>query len=107
MKPAGGTITLRDVAERAGVSITTVSRILNGRETGVPVREATRERIVAAAKELGYKPNLLARARRGRSSSLLGVIVRDISDPFHAQVLRGVNRVAPVRGSRSLLGHVQ
>ena len=40
MKPAGGTITLRDVAERAGVSITTVSRILNGRETGVPVREA-------------------------------------------------------------------
>ena len=106
MKPAGGTITLRDVAERAGVSITTVSRILNGRETGVPVREATRERIVAAAKELGYKPNLLARALRGSRSSLLGVIVRDISDPFHAQVLRGVNRVAQVRGYRLFLGHV-
>ena len=106
MKPAGGTITLRDVAERAGVSITTVSRILNGRETGVPVREATRERIVAAAKDLGYKPNLLARALRGSRSSLLGVIVRDISDPFHAQVLRGVNAVARARGYRLFLGHV-
>src|SRR5712691_8654945 len=106
MKAASGTITLRDVASRAGVSITTVSRILNGRETGVPVREATRERILAAAKDLGYKPNLLARALRGSSSSLLGVIVRDISDPFHAQVLRGVNGVAQVRGYRLFLGHV-
>lgn len=106
MKLATGAITLRDVAERAGVSITTVSRILNGRETGVPVREATRERILAAASELGYKPNLLARALRGSRSSLLGVIVRDISDPFHAQVLRGVNGVAQVRGYRLFLGHV-
>ena len=94
MKPAGSTIKLRDVAERAGVSITTVSRILNGRETGVVIREETRARIVAAAAELGYKPNLLARALRGSRSSLLGVIVRDISDPFHTQVLRGVNEVA-------------
>ena len=106
MRPAGGTITLRDVAERAGVSITTVSRILNGRETGVPVREATRERILAAAKDLGYKPNLLARALRGSRSSLLGVIIRDVSDPFHAQVLRGVNDVAGARGYRLFLGHV-
>ena len=52
MRPANDMVTLRDVAEKAGVSITTVSRILNGRETGVPVREATRERIVAAAAEL-------------------------------------------------------
>ncbi len=106
MKPASGSITLRDVARQAGVSITTVSRILNGRETGVPVREATRERILAAARELGYKPNLLARALRGSRSSLLGVIVRDISDPFHAQVLRGVNGVAQRRGYRLFLGHV-
>src|SRR5258705_13629401 len=106
MKAASGTIPLRDVAERAGVSITTVSRILNGRETGVPVREATRERIVPAAKELGYKPNLLARALRGSSSSLLGVIVRAISAPFHPQVLRGANRVAQVRGYPLFLVHV-
>ncbi len=106
VKPAGGTITLRHVAERSGVSITTVSRILNGRESGVPVRPETRERILAVADELGYKPNLLARALRGSRSSLLGVIVRDISDPFHTQVLRGVNEVARTRGYRLFLGHV-
>jgi DNA-binding LacI/PurR family transcriptional regulator len=105
-KPVGGSITLRNVAERAGVSITTVSRILNGRESGVPVREATRERILTAAADLGYKPNLLARALRGSKSSLLGIIVRDISDPFHTQVLNGVNEVARVRGYRLFLGHV-
>ena len=58
------------------------------------------------ASELGYKPNLLARALRGSRSSLLGVIVRDISDPFHVQVLRGVNEVARTRGYRLFLGHV-
>jgi LacI family transcriptional regulator len=52
-KPAGGTITLRDVAERSGVSITTVSRILNGHETGVKVRPETRERILSTAADLG------------------------------------------------------
>ena len=93
-KPASGTITLRDVAERSGVSITTVSRILNGHETGVKVRPETRERILSTAADLGYKPNLLARALRGSRSSLLGVIIRDVSDPFHIQVLRGVNEVA-------------
>lgn len=105
-KPAGTTITLRDVAERSRVSITTVSRILNGRESGVPVRPETRERILAAAADLGYKPNLLARALRGSRSSLLGVIVRDISDPFHTQVLRGVNAVAQGRGYRLFLGNI-
>jgi DNA-binding LacI/PurR family transcriptional regulator len=106
MKPAIGSVTLRDVAEKAHVSITTVSRILNGRITGVPVREETRERIVAAASELGYRPNLLARALRGSRSSLLGVIARDVSDPFHVQVLRGVNATARERDYRLFLGHV-
>ena len=105
-KAAGGMVTLRDVASRSGVSVTTVSRILNGRETGVPIREATRERVLVAATDLGYKPNLLARALRGSRSSLLGVIIRDVSDPFHTQVLRGVNEVARSRGYRLFLGHV-
>ena len=105
-KRVGGTITLRHVAERSGVSITTVSRILNGDATGVPVRPETRARILSAAADLGYKPNLLARALRGSRSSLLGVIIRDISDPFHTQVLRGVNEVARTRGYRLFLGHV-
>jgi DNA-binding LacI/PurR family transcriptional regulator len=88
------------------VSATTVSRILNNRETGVPVRDETRERILAAAKALGYKPNLLARGLRGSSSSLLGVIARDISDPFHIQIMRGINESSRARGYRMFLGHV-
>jgi DNA-binding LacI/PurR family transcriptional regulator len=105
MANRGTSVTLRDVALAAGVSITTVSRILNGRETGVPVREETRARIHAAANDLGYRPNLLARGLRGSHSSLLGVIARDVSDPFYVQVLRGVNEVARSRDYRIFLGH--
>ena len=99
-------MTLRDVALGSGVSITTVSRILNGRETGVPIRDETRQRVLAVAAELGYKPNLLARGLRGSRSSLIGVIARDVSDPFHIQVLHGVNEATRSRDYRLFLGHV-
>jgi DNA-binding LacI/PurR family transcriptional regulator len=105
-RPGQGTVTLRDVAHGSGVSITTVSRILNGRESGVPIRDETRQRVLAVAAELGYKPNLLARGLRGSRSSLLGVIARDISDPFHIQILRGINEASRVRDYRLFLGHV-
>jgi DNA-binding LacI/PurR family transcriptional regulator len=99
-------ITLRDVADEAGVSITTVSRILNNRTSGVPIREETRQRIFSVADRLGYRPNLLARGLRGSPSSLIGVIVRDISDPFHIQVLQGINDAARQKDYRVFLGHV-
>jgi LacI family transcriptional regulator len=99
-------VTLRHVAGASGVSITTVSRILNGRESGVPIRDETRQRVLAVAAEMGYKPNLLARGLRGSRSSLLGVIARDISDPFHTQILRGINAAAQARDYRLFLGHV-
>jgi LacI family transcriptional regulator, repressor for deo operon, udp, cdd, tsx, nupC, and nupG len=99
-------VTLRDVATDSGVSVTTVSRILNGREGGIPIRDETRTRVLEAAARLGYTPNLLARGLRGSRSSLLGVIARDISDPFHLQVLRGVNESARNREYRLFLGHV-
>jgi DNA-binding LacI/PurR family transcriptional regulator len=102
----GSVVTLRDVAADAGVSITTVSRILNGRESGVPIRDETRQRVLAVAAELGYRPNLLARGLRGSRSSLLGVIARDVSDPFHIQILRGINEAARAGGYRLFLGHV-
>ena len=98
--------TLRDVAQRSGVSVTTASRILNGRTSGVPIRDETRDRVLAAAADLGYKPNLLARGLRGSRSSLIGVIARDVSDPFHIQVLQGVNEVTRAREFRLFLGHV-
>ena len=99
-------VTLRDVAQDSGVSITTVSRILNGRTSGVPIREETRQRVLAVAAELGYKPNLLARGLRGSPSSMLGVIARDVADPFHIQILRGINAVARAHDYRLFLGHV-
>jgi LacI family transcriptional regulator len=102
----GGSVTLRDVARQSGVSITTVSRILNGRESGVPIREDTRARVTRTAEELGYRPNLLARGLRGSRSTLLGVIARDIADPFHIQILKGINVAALERGYHLFLGTV-
>lgn len=106
MKVPQTAVTLKDIAEKSGVSITTASRILNKRETGIPIREETRQRVLSVATELGYKPNLLARGLRGSNSSLIGVIARDISDPFHTQVLRGINEAAAKRSYRLFLGHV-
>lgn len=99
--------TLKDIAELAGVSTTTVSRILNGRESGLPIREATRQKVLAVAAELHYKPNLMARALRGGSSSLVGVIAQNITSLFHSQVIRGINQTTVSRGYRMFLGHVQ
>lgn len=98
-------VRLKDIAHETGVSITTVSRILNGRDTPIPIREETRQRVLSAAAELGYRPNLLARGLRGSRSSLLGVILRDISDPFHIQILQGIHASAAQRGYRLFLGH--
>ena len=72
----------------------------------MPIRDETRQRVLAIAAELGYKPNLLARGLRGSKSSLLGVIARDIADPFHTQILRGINAVSQDRDYRLFLGHV-
>ncbi len=94
------------MAAQSGVSITTASRILNGRESGVPIRDDTRERVMSAAATLGYRPNLLARGLRGSRSSLIGVIARDVGDPFHIQILQGINEVTRARGFRLFLGHV-
>ena len=99
-------VTLRDVARESGVSVTTVSRVLNQRESGVPIRESTQRRVEETAARLGYRPNLLARSLRGQRSTLIGVIARDISDPFHIQILKGVNARALERGYHLFLGDV-
>jgi DNA-binding LacI/PurR family transcriptional regulator len=106
MKSTQSAATLKDIAEKVGVSVTTVSRILNGRATGIPIRPETREKVLSAALELKYKPNLLARSLRGSNTLLLGVIARDITDPFHIQILQGINGTATKHGYRVFLGHV-
>ena len=93
------TVTMRDVARRAGVSAMTVSRVLNGQPR---VAETTRRRVEAAVAELGYVPNSLARGL-GRRSRTVGVVVPDIANPFFALVVRGVEEAAWRAGRRVIL----
>jgi LacI family transcriptional regulator len=89
-------VTLADVARRAGVSTATVSRIINN--SPKPVGEELRERVLAAVAELQFVPNANAQqlARAGRSA--VGVIVHDVSDPYFAEITRGLQRVATEHG---------
>jgi DNA-binding LacI/PurR family transcriptional regulator len=96
---------MRDIARATDLSQSTVSRILNRTPTLVPIAEATRERVIATAMELGYRPNPLARGLRGASTLLLGLIVRDITDPFFAGAIEAVTMAASSRGYNVVLGH--
>ena len=77
--------TIRDVATRAGVSISTVSRVVTG---AVPVHPRTEERVREAIAALGYRPNLVARSLRRRATHTIGLVVPDIANPFFAEVAR-------------------
>jgi LacI family transcriptional regulator len=83
---------IKDVAKRAGVSITTASRVLNNVE--YPVAATTRRRVEAAARELRYSPSALARALVTRRSGIVGVLVGDMVDPYFAEIARGVEDAA-------------
>ena len=87
--------TISDVAQRAGVSAMTVSRVINN--SGYSSREA-RARVEAAITELGYVPNALARQLRSRRTKSLALIVSDITNPFFTTIARGVEDVAAPRG---------
>jgi DNA-binding LacI/PurR family transcriptional regulator len=101
----GGTIvTMRDVARATGVSQSTVSRVLSGAQTIVPIAADTRKRVLAAAERLGYRPNPLARGLRGSRTMLLGVIVREFLDPFFAGAVEAVSSEANRRGYNVVLG---
>jgi len=98
-------VTMRDVARATNLSQSTVSRVLNRTPTLVPIAEETRERVLATAVALGYRPNPLARGLRGASTMLLGLIVREITDPFFAGAIEAVTKVAGSRGYNVVLGH--
>lgn len=97
--------TMRDIATAAGVSQSTVSRVLNDVATRVPITMETRERVHAAARELGYRPNPLARGLRGAPTMLLGAVVRDITDPFFGGAIEALSSEARSRGYNVVLGH--
>jgi DNA-binding LacI/PurR family transcriptional regulator len=96
---------MRDIAAMAGVSQSTVSRVLNDAPTRVPIAPETRERVLRAARELGYRPNPLARGLRGSATMLLGAVVRDITDPFFAGAIEALTIEAMAHGYNVVLGH--
>jgi LacI family transcriptional regulator len=83
-------VTSKDVALRAGVALSSVSRVLSGSRY---VSEAMRKRVETAALELGYQPDLLARSLRSGSTQTIGFILRDISNPLFANVAKHCEQV--------------
>jgi DNA-binding LacI/PurR family transcriptional regulator len=98
-------VTMKEIAAAAGVSQSTISRVLNGRSAGVRISDATTRRIFEVAADLGYRPNPLARGLRGGGTALLGLIVREIADPFLSKVVQEVVAASRRRGYNVVLGH--
>jgi DNA-binding LacI/PurR family transcriptional regulator len=100
-------ITIRDVAEKAQVSVSTVSRILSGAETVIAISEETRIRVLKVAQELSFRPHPGARALRGKTMNMFGLIVREIDDPFFAAMIHAIGAAAKSAGYEIVLGHAQ
>jgi LacI family transcriptional regulator len=91
--------TLKDVAQAAGVSVTTVSVVLNDRHEGVRVPDATRRRVQQAAEDLGYRPNILARSLRTQETRTIGFISDEVTTtPFAVSMLAAAQDEAARRG---------
>lgn len=97
-------VSAKDVARAAGVSQSTVSRVLSGRQTNM-ISEATCNKVLQIAKEIGYSPNPFAQALRGNRSNLLGLIVREIADPFFSKLISELSIQARSQGCHIVLGN--
>jgi len=85
-----GLVTMRDVAEATGFSPATVSIVLNNAPLARYIASTTRKRIEETAKQMGYRPNAMARFLRSKRSQTIGVILIDVTDPFCTPILRGI-----------------
>jgi DNA-binding LacI/PurR family transcriptional regulator len=101
------TPTMKDVSRLAGVSQSTVSRVLSSTDTLVPIADETRRRVLDAAEALHYRPHPLARGLRGAGTALLGLIVREIADPFFTDMLSVIALESRRRGYNLVLGHAR
>jgi LacI family transcriptional regulator len=82
-------ITIQDVAQAAGVSVSTVSRVLTDKDDVAP---ETYEKVQSIIQEMGYTSSLAARSMRSRRTNVIGLIVPDVADSFSIQVMKGVNQ---------------
>jgi LacI family transcriptional regulator len=96
-------VTRDDVARLAGTSTAVVSYVINNGPR--PVAPATRERVLAAIAQLGYRPNSVAQAMASRRTNLIGMVVPDARQPFFAELAHAVERVASERGKIVLIGN--
>ena len=95
-------VTIADVAEHAGVSQMTVSRVINA---SAAVRAEKRERVERAVKELGYVPNRLARGLSARRLGVIAVLVPDLTNPYFTEIVHKIEEVANEQGLTVLLGN--
>lgn len=87
-------VTLNDIAEQAGVSVSTVSRVLNKKAGKYRISADTEEKILKTARELRYRPNQIARGLRLKKTNTIGLIAPDVSNPFFAYIIKRVQNVA-------------
>ncbi|MBV8829259.1 MAG: LacI family DNA-binding transcriptional regulator [Acidobacteriaceae bacterium] len=85
---------IRHIAERAGVSIATVSNVISGKR---PVSETLAKRVREAIHELGYRPNYVARSLKVKQTNMLGMIIPDITNPFFPELMRGAEEASRER----------
>src|SRR5512141_3332460 len=88
MKRSPKAVTIRDVASRAGVSVTTVSRVLNGKDD---ISEGTIKKVRAVVKDLGYASSLAARGMRSHRTNVIGMIMPGVDSYYSQEIMRGVN----------------
>ncbi|SMB90544.1 transcriptional regulator, LacI family [Thermanaeromonas toyohensis ToBE] len=89
-------VTIKDVARRAGVSVTTVSRVLNN--TPHPVSPETRQKVLEAVAELGFCPNAAARSLQLHETRTIGLMLPDVANPYYSGIVRGIEDVAHEEG---------
>jgi DNA-binding LacI/PurR family transcriptional regulator len=102
--PAPRRATLADIADRAGVATSTVSRILLDERT-LNIRPETRQRVLDVARELAYRPNTRARSLQARRSFSVGLVVPEIDNPAFTGIIQGAQRVALERGYSLLIAY--
>lgn len=87
-------VTMHDVARLAGVSQSTVSRVLSQSNSAIPISDDTYRKVMDAVNQLGYFPNITARSLRRQQTEMIAIMIADLSNPFYHYIVRAVQQVA-------------